>query len=803
MKQIFRLRILSTCVLIVLFSFQNGLTDPLASYDLRDVGGINYVTSVKNQSGGTCWTHGAMAAMEGNLLMSDNWINNGETGEPNLAEYHLDWWNGFNQHYNDDIVPPSGSGLEVHQGGDYRVTTAYLSRGEGAVRDIDGQSYSTAPDRTDISYHYYYPRDVEWYVAETDLSNINLIKEKVISEGVMGTCLCYDASFMSGNIHYQPPTSSLDPNHAVAIVGWDDTKATHAPQPGAWLIKNSWGASWGESGYFWISYYDKHCGQHPEMGAISFRNVEPMQYDRFYFHDYHGWRNTKTDCSEAFNSFVAQGTVDGVEVLHAVNFFTADDNVTYTVKIYDRFESGELLDELSSKTGLIEYSGLHTIDLDTPISLTEGNDFHIYLQLSSGGHPYDQTSDVPVLLGAKYRTIVESSANPGESYYFSGSEWTDLYNDDITANFCIKGLVKDQAFLDINLPDGPPEYLTPGEQETFTVEIINVGETYVPGSALLYYCYDGGTYQTSPLSPLGGDLFEATLPMCNCDDTPEFYITAEGENKSVVKLPADAPVNFYTALVGENIVLVQENFQTATGWTPENLGATSGNWQRGVPVDDDSWDYDPSSDGDGSGMCFLTQNEMGNTDVDGGSVRLTSPVYDMSTGGVVEYYYYLYLTDTDGGIDKLLVEVNTQGGAGGWTEIARHDEDGGLLWKHHIVTEDDFVNAGVVLTTNTVFRFTINDSDPQSIVEAGIDGFKISYLNCENYYICGDADNDGIGPNVADLVFLVDYIFKGGDTPIYLEACDVDGAPGILVSDLVFLVDYLFKGGPDPTCGGN
>jgi hypothetical protein len=82
-----------------------------------------------------------------------------------------------------------------------------------------------------------------------------------------------------------------------------------------------------------------------------------MSYNQIYYHDYHGWQDTLNESTEAFNAFHSTTS----DVLEAVSFFTATDNVDYTVRIYDDFENNQLNSVLSEISGTIPHMGFHTI----------------------------------------------------------------------------------------------------------------------------------------------------------------------------------------------------------------------------------------------------------------------------------------------------------------------------------------------------------------------------------------------------------------------------------------------------------
>ena len=438
-----------------------------SAFDLRNVNGTNFTTSVKNQQGGTCWTFGTMAALESNLKMTGKWQAENESGEPNLAEYHLDWWNGFNKHNNDDATPPTGGGLTVHQGGDYLVAAAYFARGEGAVRDIDGQSYDTAPSRASNSFHYYFPNEIIWYKNNDSLYNTSVIKQAIMKHGAISSCVYWNGSFFSsanGGTFYQPSSDNNEPNHSIAIIGWDDEKITQAPTNGAWLCKNSWGNTWNGDGYFWISYFDKHCAKHPEMGAVSFRDVHKRDFYNAYYYDYHGWRDTFPS-NTALNIFYAKCS----EIISAVSFYTATNDVEFSLKIYSTFTNNCLTGELISQTGAYAFAGFHTLSLYNKIPVVSAQQFCVSLNLSRGGQPYDRTSEISVLMRKNKddpefnfdnylqsvrqtlgdKITVESKAGGGESFFWNSEEWIDFTNINSTANFCIKA-------LSVPIPE-PPE----------------------------------------------------------------------------------------------------------------------------------------------------------------------------------------------------------------------------------------------------------------------------------------------------------------------------------------------------------
>jgi C1A family cysteine protease len=375
-----------------------GLVGVPASYDLRNVDGNDYVTSVKDQgSCGSCWGFATYGAMESYILRTAGPTY--DFSENNLKNRH-----GF-------VPGPCDGGNEY-------MSIAYLSRLAGPGLEAD-DPYHPWDDRATAPVtipRQQFLRDAMFYNTTTE------IKNAVMGYGGLYTTMYYDSTYFhpSDNTYYQNITTSI--NHAVTIVGWNDSKVT-AGGTGAWLIKNSWGTSWGDNGYFWISYQDKVACKY----GVSFQTQAADTVKNVYDYDTFGEVNS---LNTPYACDVFKTTQQ--EQLKSVGFYTQVDNASYDLQIYDAWSSDRPSDLLASQTGAIATEGFHVIDLNSLISLGANDDFVVYLKLTNNGS-YPQAVDYAV------SGYCNSTASTGESYYsFDGNTWTDLYTWNNTADFSIK-----------------------------------------------------------------------------------------------------------------------------------------------------------------------------------------------------------------------------------------------------------------------------------------------------------------------------------------------------------------------------
>jgi len=314
----------------------------------------------------------------------------------------------------------------------------------------------------------------------------------------------------------------------------------------------------------------------------------------------------------------------------------------------------------------------------------------------------------------------------------------------------------------ISLPDGAPDVLEPGVENSFPVEL-QPGEEAVAGG-MLFYDFTGDGFAAVPLQPQargsGAGLYTATLPPAECLQQAEFYIQATGDLGGESFSPPDAPFGVHNAISGVVAIVRDDDMESPSddGWSVNQDGnddAVTGIWERDDP---NATDAQPENDNSENGtQCWHTGAtepgaSNGSNDVDGGSTTLYSPVFDLNGAFRATISYWRWYSNDEGfnpDSDVFVVEINN---GSGWVNVETVGPTSpGEAWFKH-----EFDPASIVPLTDTMqVRFIASDLGPGSIVEAAVDDFRVEVIDCPAQTCPADiAESDGT-VNVFDLLELL------------------------------------------------
>jgi len=394
-----------------------------ASYDLRSQGKL---TAVRNQaSRNTCWSFATMASLESTFLP-------GETDD--FSEDHL-------------ILPAeSDFDFGTDGGGNFYMSTAELARWNGPVFETsdtyDGVFVSgLSPVR--------HVQDVFFLPDRTGANDNDTIKTALSDYGAVFTAMEWvDASY-SSTTHAFYYNGGASGNHAVAIVGWDDSysRTNFATQPagdGAFIVRNSWGSGWGDGGYFYVSYYDTVIG----TSMAVFRGEATDDYGQNLGYDKLGMTNN-VGYSGDTAWMAARFTSTGDTALDAVAFYAQTPNTTYDIYAAPDLTSA---DRTLLGSGTIAWPGYTTIPLQTDPTVQAGVPFYVIVRVTTPDWIYPLPVEAAI---PGYSSKAASAA--GQSFTSAdgtNGSWTDqgAANSWYQADVCLR------AFTGAPAPDTTPPY---------------------------------------------------------------------------------------------------------------------------------------------------------------------------------------------------------------------------------------------------------------------------------------------------------------------------------------------------------
>ena len=428
-----------------------------STYDSREKG---VITPIRDQGEtGACWAFAAVKSLEADSISQG--INTLE--EADYSENHLAWYGAYPLQDKNSSMSDyrTGWGSLYDYGGDAILAASIWANWWGSVKeekapfDASTQTALNSMTETMANAGEELRTDCDLRLKEAEVYDdfgLDEIKQAVVEHGAISVAFYYSSKYLSEkNGYYQNRYREEDANHCVTIVGWDDSfnnfdGLSSKPQSaGAWLIANSYGESWGENGYFWLSYYDASICE-----FTSYIAQKTDAYDHNFQYDAMGWYGGCYDDADIYAANVFTNQEETPQSVEAVGFYTLQNGIKYEIQVYRKLgSSGPVDGVLASQCtvqGTEEAQGYHTVELKEPVIISPGEKFSVVVK-----YLYEKTTIyVPVEGRSNGRLGPSFSSHSGESYLYFAKEkrWYDSTQCDgqNMNNVCVKALSKDSTW---------------------------------------------------------------------------------------------------------------------------------------------------------------------------------------------------------------------------------------------------------------------------------------------------------------------------------------------------------------------